>query len=50
MSKVHQKVSGPVQRMLEAVQNTRSDIGDLAKEQFLIEKLLIAFAAAYADE
>ena len=37
MNKVHQKVCGRVQHMLEAAQNARSDIGDLGKEQFLID-------------
>ena len=37
MNKVHQKVCGRVQHMLEAAQNARSDIGDLGKEQFLTD-------------
>jgi len=37
MNKVHQKVSGRVQHMLEAANNARSDIGDLDKAQFLTD-------------
>ena len=37
MNKVHQKVSGRVQHILEAANNARSDIGDLDKAQFLTD-------------
>jgi uncharacterized protein with HEPN domain len=37
MNKVHQRVSGRIQHMLEAIKNARSDIGDIGKEQFVMD-------------
>lgn len=45
MSKVHQKVSGRVQHMLETAQNARSDIGKTGILQLAAQGQIIEQAA-----